>query len=70
MLHQKVAAMNPGAIKNAKKIYCGNLPSDTTEEELRDFLNDVLAKIGAVTSPGLPVLSCKIVQVGDRSMII
>lgn len=62
VLHSKVHAMNPGAIKNAKKIYVGNLPHDVNEEELRDFLNDVLEKIGALTAPGLPVVSCKIVQ--------
>jgi hypothetical protein len=55
--------MNPGAIKNAKKIYIGNLPLDANEDELRDFLNDALEKIGALNGPGLPVVSCKIVQV-------
>lgn len=59
-VHGKVQVMNPQAIKNSRKLYVGNIPADTSEEELKDFLNALMIKIGALTSPGLAITSCRI----------
>lgn len=46
------------------KCLANALPSSLhAQDELKDFLNALMIKIGAITSPGLPITSCRITPV-------
>ncbi|KAK9830796.1 hypothetical protein WJX74_007599 [Apatococcus lobatus] len=51
---------NPDAARPARRIYVGGLSQDTTDAELRQFLNELMVKTGGVASSGFPIASCKI----------
>lgn len=51
---------NPEAARPARRVYFGGLPPDTQELELRQYVNDILVKIGGSIAPGLPINSCKL----------
>ncbi|GIL64359.1 hypothetical protein Vafri_18335, partial [Volvox africanus] len=59
-VHAKVQATNPSAINNYKRLYVGNLPPNTTEEELKQFLHNLMLRTGANAAPGNAILSCKL----------
>lgn len=61
-IHNKVQQMNPQAIKNSRRLYIGGITPETTEDELRQLLNSLMMKTGALTSPGSAIISCKITQ--------
>lgn len=43
--------------RHARRLYVGNLPSDTTEIQIEDFFNRALQASHGVESPGNPVIS-------------
>jgi len=59
-IHARVQVMNPQAIKNSKKLYVGNIPSDVGEEELSEHINSLLLKVGGLIQPGSCVASCRV----------
>mmetsp|Transcript_20487 Transcript_20487/g.44791 ORF Transcript_20487/g.44791 Transcript_20487/m.44791 type:complete len:465 (-) Transcript_20487:1227-2621(-) len=59
-IHARVQQLNPQAIKNSRKLYVGGIPPHVTEDELKQFLNSLMMKTGALTAPGSAILSCKI----------
>ncbi|KAG2424492.1 hypothetical protein HYH02_015164 [Chlamydomonas schloesseri] len=59
-VHAKVQAANPSAINNYKRLYVGNLPPHTTEEDLKAFLHGLMVRTGANAAPGNAILSCKL----------
>ncbi|KAG2493229.1 hypothetical protein HYH03_008645 [Edaphochlamys debaryana] len=59
-VHAKVQAANPSAINNYKRLYVGNLPPNTTEDELKAFLHGLMVRTGANAAPGNSILSCKL----------
>eukprot|EP01025_Chloroclados_australasicus_P057098 TRINITY_DN7106_c1_g1_i2.p1 TRINITY_DN7106_c1_g1~~TRINITY_DN7106_c1_g1_i2.p1 ORF type:complete len:551 (-),score=79.64 TRINITY_DN7106_c1_g1_i2:2099-3751(-) len=60
-IHARVQQMNPGIIKNARRLYIGNLPEGySDEDELREFFANLMTTKGGCTNPGNPILSCKV----------
>lgn len=58
-LQARYTLFSPDAARPAKRVYIGNLPTDTTEQDLRQFINDVMVRSGGCSQTGFPVLSCK-----------
>lgn len=59
-VHGRVQQVNPQAIKNSRRLYVGGLPLDASEDDLKQFFQGLMAKTGALASPGMAVLSVKI----------
>lgn len=59
-VHAKVQQLNPQTLKNSRRLYIGGIPPDASEDDLRVFLNGLMMKTGALTSPGSAIVSCKI----------
>ncbi|DBB00532.1 TPA: hypothetical protein ACH3X3_002231 [Trebouxia sp. C0006] len=51
---------NPDASRPPRRIYVGGLPAGTTEAALRQFINEVMIRTGAVASAGFPISNCKV----------
>jgi len=45
------------ATRHARRLYVGNLPADSTEQDVADFFNKSMTIAGGVENPGNPVLS-------------
>lgn len=52
--------VNPDAAKPPRRIYVGGLPAGTTEAALRQFINEVMIRTGAVAAAGFPIITCKV----------
>eukprot|EP01025_Chloroclados_australasicus_P059432 TRINITY_DN7514_c0_g1_i1.p2 TRINITY_DN7514_c0_g1~~TRINITY_DN7514_c0_g1_i1.p2 ORF type:complete len:462 (+),score=68.21 TRINITY_DN7514_c0_g1_i1:293-1678(+) len=60
-IHARVQQMSPNVIKNARRLYVGGLDEGFEDEEmLKATLSDCMMSRGGCTSPGNPILSCKV----------
>ncbi|KAK9901213.1 hypothetical protein WJX75_000532 [Coccomyxa subellipsoidea] len=51
---------NPDAARPARRIYVGGLPPETTDADLRQYINELMVSTGGCASTGYPIASCKI----------
>lgn len=61
-LQARYQLFNPDAARPAKRVYVGNLPSNVTEAELRQAVNELMVQSGGTAAPGFPITSCKLYQ--------
>ncbi|GMH40209.1 hypothetical protein BSKO_08113 [Bryopsis sp. KO-2023] len=61
-LQAKVNAQNPQAVKNARRLYIGGFPQGSAEEDLRQFLSNLMKQTGGCVQVGNPVLSVKVMK--------
>eukprot|EP00798_Chlamydomonas_sp_ICE-L_P031080 gene31080-6206_t len=62
VVNNRVQQIQPMALKNAKRLYVGGIPLDSTEAELRGYLEEVISKARIPVAPGNAVISFKITQ--------
>lgn len=66
-LQARYTLFSPDAARPAKRVYVGNLPMDVTEQELRQFMNDMMVRCGGCSLAGFPVISCKLYLANDSN---
>lgn len=61
-LQARYQLFNPDAARPAKRVYVGNLPSNVSEADLRQAVNELMVQTGGTAAPGYPITSCKLYQ--------
>eukprot|EP00798_Chlamydomonas_sp_ICE-L_P006104 gene6104-2704_t len=62
VVQNKVHNLDPMAVKNSKRLYIGGIPKSSNEDDLKKFLDEMMARIGVAVSPGSPLTGCKITK--------
>jgi splicing factor U2AF subunit len=55
-----LASNNPHLLRQARRLYVGNIPFGTSESQIGDFFNQAFLQSGALKTPGLPVVAVQV----------
>ena len=59
-VNSAVVAPQSQVMRQARRLYVGNIPFGVSEDEMVDFFNNKLLECQLNTAPGNPVLACQI----------